>query len=103
MQGGLYIPYCHKKWNDVYLNHKNHMTFHGKECLVKVCVLHHAAHHLQSCLVGQLMAVFFSYMPQPLYCKEIVPSIPWTGGWRYGPLRQLGCCGSRDVIAAKWK
>jgi hypothetical protein len=26
MQGGLYFPYCHKEWNDVYLNHKNHVT-----------------------------------------------------------------------------
>ena len=49
MQGGLYFPYCHKKWNDVYLNHKNHVTLHGKERLVKVSVLHRAIHRLQSC------------------------------------------------------
>ena len=87
-----------KKLNDVYLNHKNHMTLHGKERHVKVCVLHRAVHHLcvtscctpfvcyivlyticvlhravhhlQSCWVGQLMAVLSASCPSHFTARK---------------------------------
>jgi hypothetical protein len=110
-----------KKLNDVYLNHKNHMTLHGKECLVKVCVLHRAVHHLcvtSCCTLSVCYIVLYTIFSLVewdswwQFCQLHAPATllqgnsphwPWTGGWRYGPLRQSGCCGSRDIIAAKWK